>query len=98
MEQDSPTHKPEQSNNNKEIDLLDMDFGVGNNNNNNNQQVAQNLNNNNMMQKPAPAQMQNNQMDLLGIDLLGDNTQDAKVDLDDDDFFNMLANRKNDGF
>lgn len=94
---DSPTHKPEQSNNNQEIDQLDMDFGVGNNNNNN-QQVAQNLNINNMMQKPAPAQMQNNQMDLLGIDLLGDNTQDAKVDLDDDDFFNMLANRKNDGF
>lgn len=33
-------------------------------------------------------------MDLLGIDLFVGDGVDVKVDMDDDDFFDMLANRK----
>lgn len=66
------------------FDLLDMDFG-------NTNQTNQNTNAPN---KNKPPNVQSQNMDLLGIDLFIGDAQDIKVEVDDDDFFDMLANRK----
>lgn len=64
----------------QKMDLNDMDLLGGDD-------LLTNQNNN---QPPKGG----NNMDLLGIDLFVGNGNEVKVDMDDDDFFDMLANRK----